>query len=394
MTAKERQAGGETRPVPWFAPSVYAAVLVAGLYARAAGLAPHDVPRTAGFVSALALLALLDAAEYRRFPGRTPRGAAVALLSTRLVLFAVVNAVDGSQLSRALFVLVPFAAYFAFGRAVALALSGVCVAGLLVALAATEPGWHRDQEQVSDVLMLAVGLALALAMAAVAAGEQRARARLAASAARVAELSAAAERGRLARDIHDSLGHHLTAAGVQLELASELRDLDPGAADRAMTEAGRAVRLALADVRQSVRALRTEPAVPCLADALGDLGRDAGGRPRVTTHIEGDESGYAPAALTALYRAAQEGLTNARRHAAATTVSVELTLGERAARLVVADDGHGFTPDDSDGDAQAQGLGLLGMRERVRLVDGRVDIASRPGAGTTLTVTVPRGGGR
>jgi signal transduction histidine kinase len=104
--------------------------------------------------------------------------------------------------------------------------------------------------------------------------------------------------------------------------------------------------------------------------------------------VTGEEDGYGTAALTALHRAAQEGLTNALRHARASQVSVDLRLAEDGARLTVADDGRGFAPAET-----TAGFGLTGMRERVHLVAGSVDIDSAPGRGTRLTVLVPRGGG-
>lgn len=234
--------------------------------------------------------------------------------------------------------------------------------------------------------MLCVGLVLALSMAAVAVGEQRARLELEAYAARVADLSAVTERNRLARDIHDSLGHHLTAMSVQLEMASDFQSLDPDAARRALEEARRSVRLALGDVRQSVRALRDEATRPTLSAALAALAQDGAARPRVTVEVSGDEKGYGVAELTALHRAAQEAVTNACRHARASQVTVVVRLAEGAARLEVTDDGRGFAPE-----AAATGFGLLGMRERVHLVAGSVDVESSPGAGTRVTVTVPRG---
>lgn len=252
-------------PVPWVSPLLYGAVLVGGLYYLAADLG--DGPalvswRTAGFVAGLAALFALEAV------GRRWSGARVPLLFARFGLTAAVVALDASELSQVLFVLLPFTAYFAFGRTAALALGALCVAGLLTGYLLTAPGWYRDMEYVSDLLMLGIGLVLAISMAAVAVGEQRARRELQEYAARVAELSAASERNRLARDIHDSLGHHLTAISVQLEIASEFRTLDPDAAGRAMTEARHSVKLALGDVRQSVRALRDEAARPSLSAAL------------------------------------------------------------------------------------------------------------------------------
>lgn len=369
-------------PVRWVAPLLYGAVLVGGLYYAAAGLGDgpgSTVWRTVGFIAAIGALFALEAAGHRRPAARVP------LLLARCGLIGAVVLLDASGLSQVLFVLLPFTAYFAFGRTTALALGALCLAGLLTAYVLTAPGWYRDLEHVSDLLMLTVGLVLALSMAAVAVGEQRARLELQEYAARVAALSAAAERNRLARDIHDSLGHHLTAMSVQLEMASDFRALDPDAAQRALTEARRSVRLALGDVRQSVHALRGEAARPALSAALAGLARDGGAPPRVTVEVSGDEDGYGTAELTALYRAAQEGVTNARRHARATRVTVVVRLAEDAARLEVTDDGRGFARD-----ATVTGFGLLGMRERVQLVAGRVEIDSGPGAGTRLTVTVPR----
>ncbi|WP_210586177.1 sensor histidine kinase [Streptomyces sp. GESEQ-35] len=372
-------------PVPWVSPLLYSAVLVGGLYYLAADLG--DGPglvswRTAGFVAGLAALFAVEVAGHRRSLPRLP------LLLSRFGLTGAVVVLDASGLSQVLFVLLPFTAYFAFGRTAALALGALCVAGLLTGYLLTAPGWYRDMEYVSDLLMLGIGLVLAISMAAVAVGEQRARRELQEYAARVAELSAATERNRMARDIHDSLGHHLTAISVQLEIASEFRALDPDAAGRAMTEARQSVKLALGDVRQSVRALRDEAAQPSLSAALAEWARDGGTGPRVTVEVTGDEDGYSAAELTALYRAAQEGLTNALRHARASRVSVVVRLAEHTARLAVADDGRGFAADGA-----RAGFGLTGMRERVHLVAGSVDIDSRPGEGTRLTVVVPRGGG-
>ncbi|MFI9172428.1 sensor histidine kinase [Streptomyces lincolnensis] len=102
--------------------------------------------------------------------------------------------------------------------------------------------------------------------------------------------------------------------------------------------------------------------------------------------MSGDEDGYGVAELTALHRAAQESVTNACRHARASQVTVVVRLAGGAARLEVTDNGRGFAPE-----AAAAGFGLLGMRERVHLVAGSVDVESSPGAGTRVTVTVPRG---
>jgi signal transduction histidine kinase len=408
--ARSRAARGvspaPTRPLPWVSSLLYGAVLLAGVFYDLVGNDGPHVGRMIGFVAALAALMALDVAERRRYLVRTPTRPAVVLLVVRVLLLLVVAALDSAGLSRPLFVLIPFTAYFAFGRVTSLALAATELGALLAGLALTVPGWYSDLEHVSDVLMFTIGLVLALSMAAVAAGEQQARgrlelvhreletshARLTAYADQVAELSAATERNRLARDIHDSLGHHLTAIAVQIEKASAFRTRDPAAADLALRDAQSSARRALDDVRRSVHALRDEAPAVSLSDALADLVAQVRDEfLTVTLAISGEQHGYGDAPLTALYRAAQEALTNARRHAAASRVDVAVEFTEFAAHLMVADDGRGLpeSPGGPTADGRS-GFGLLGMRERVHLVGGHVDITSRADFGTRVNVTVPR----
>ena len=125
---------------------------------------------------------------------------------------------------------------------------------------------------------------------------------------------------------------------------------------------------------------------------LADLVRQAGaGQQRITLTVTGDEGSISAAALAVLYRSAQEGLTNARRHSGAQDITVSAVFGDREAQLVVTDDGHGFRlGQHGNGAGGREGFGLVGMRERAALAGGRAEIDSRPGGGTTVTVTVPR----
>ncbi|GII60296.1 hypothetical protein Skr01_03810 [Sphaerisporangium krabiense] len=390
---------------------VYAAVLLAGLYDAAlrhgngggsrlpagpwAPLGPAGPLAVVVFVAGIGALFALDLFESRRFrPGPPPARVAAALLGLRPALFVLVAAFDGSGLSRVLLVLVPFTARLSFGRTAGAVAAVACAAVVVAGYQWAAPGWPGDIEYVSDLLMLGVGLILSFAVAGVAAGAEKDRARLRESNARLAayagqagELAAAAERVRVARDIHDGLGHHLTAVAVLLEKAAAFGERDPALARQALADARESTRRALDDVRRSVRTLRA-PAAPApefsLLAALTDLAAGAAGQaPAVELDLGGDETGYEPRVRTTLYRAAQEALTNARRHADATHVSVGLALGDAEARLVVADDGRGFA-------AGAEGFGLTGMRERVRLAGGRLDLATGPGAGTRITITIPR----
>lgn len=359
-----------SRPAFWVSPVMCAAVLVAGVYAAVSGLGDTDVPLLVG---GLVVLAVVDLAEFRRYPVRTPKRVAVVLLVLRAVLYLALAYVDGSGLARLLLLLVPFTAYFAFGQGVAIVLAVACL-GLAVV---STPDWYAHVEQVSDLVMFAVGLVLTITMAAVAVRERDGRIRLQESHRTVAELSAAAERARVARDLHDDLGHHLTAIVVLLEKAAAFHEREPGTAKAAVLDAERSARRALGDVRESVRSLRSFH----LPAALDEL---VAGQGDVTLTVSGSPEEHETGALHALYRAAQEGITNARRHAAATSIRVAVELDAERARLTVADDGRGMG-------AAAEGFGLLGMRERVALAGGRVDLASTP-AGTRLTVTIPVAG--
>ncbi|WP_344940987.1 sensor histidine kinase [Sphaerisporangium flaviroseum] len=381
-----------SRILRWVSSILYGAVLVSGLYYDLVHLGPsRPLPPVAGFLGGMAALFALDLVEGRRYPVRTPPGPAVVLLCLRLSLVITVAALDGSGLSRILLVLVPFTAYFAFGRKVSVALAVACVAVVVTGYSLTAPRWYVEAAYVSDLLMFCAGLVLTVTMAAVAVGERESRtrleqanARLSAYAAQVAELSATAERVRVARDIHDGLGHHLTAISVLLEKASAFSSRDPAVAGQALTDARASTRRALDDVRRSVRALRTPEQEPfSLTAALTELVRDAdSGSPAIGLEVTGDETACDMPARAALYRAAQEGLTNARRHARAGQVWVRLTFDGPEAKLVVSDDGRGV-------DGRREGFGLTGMRERVQLLGGDVSLVSEPGAGTRLTVTIP-----
>ncbi|GAA1571522.1 hypothetical protein GCM10009827_111820 [Dactylosporangium maewongense] len=338
---------------PWLPFVVYGAVLAAGLH--------HQV-RAGGVAQAAALVAAIGALAGLELVERRVAAPAAVFLTARTAMFVLVAALDGDGLSNLLFLLVPFAAYFAYGRKVAVTLAAAGVAVPVGWLSVADPHWYTDGERVRDVLMLAVGMCLAVAMAAAAVGESDSRARLRLALDEVAELSAAAERGRVARDLHDSLGHHLTAVSIQLEKAAAFRERDPVAADQSVRAARDSAARALHEVRGAVRALS---APFSLTGALADLAGEG-----VDVAVLGDEPDLPLAARIAVFRAAQEGVTNARRHAGAGRVTVRATFGGGTARLVVADDGHGFAA------GAAEGFGLRGMRERLAAVGGSVAVTT------------------
>lgn len=353
--------------------AVYATVLVGGVHQVALGAL--DGVRAALLVAALGVAVALDTVQRR---------AVVAVLVARVAVFVVIIGLDASTTARALIVLVPFQVVLALGVRAGIVSAGLCVVAVVVVVGRAAPTWYLDAEASADVAMLVLGLVLAVSMAAVAVRERQARAALEVSVEQVARLAAAQERSRLARDVHDSLGHHLTATAIQLQKASAFRDLDPAASDAALAAAQTATQSALEEVRRSVRALRDDEATAGPGVA-GLLALAAGTEdPVVTVDVAGDLDVQPAAVVSTLVRAAQEAVTNARRHADARHVRVRVDVTDDEVRLTVDDDGTGFDPDRATG-----GYGLVGLRERAQLVGGTVDVTSRPGSGTAVTVFVP-----
>ncbi len=215
---------------------------------------------------------------------------------------------------------------------------------------------------------------------------QEAYAQLQAYARRVEELAVAEERTRLAREMHDALGHRLTVAAVQLEGAQRLLDRDPGRAAQMLGTAREQVRWALQELRQTVAALRASPAVDGpLETALEELIRAfaAGTGLDLELHLDPDLPGLPSLHRHVLYRAVQEGLTNVQRHAGARRVRVGLERQGEGVLLRILDDGRG-PPDPLE-----EGFGLRGLRERVERLGGRMALEPRPEGGARLRIWLP-----
>jgi signal transduction histidine kinase len=199
------------------------------------------------------------------------------------------------------------------------------------------------------------------------------------------ELAATQERNRLAREIHDNLGHYLTIVNVQIEAARLTLDSDPARVVDALTKAQDLAKKGLTSVRESVSALRVSPVENRpLEDAIVELVNETESNGLTSVfQLVGNARPVEPKTALALYRAAQEGLTNVCKHADASRVDVTLdfTQPDRI-RLTVQDDGSGAA--DTSG-----GFGLVGLRERVQLLGGEFRVDTVPEKGFLLEVTVP-----
>lgn len=194
------------------------------------------------------------------------------------------------------------------------------------------------------------------------------------------------ERQRLARELHDETGQALTSILLGLKNLEEAKSDDD--VRRSVLELRELVVSTLHDVRRLAVELRPKALDDFgLVPALERLAETFAEQTNVDVHVEAalGDSRLPGEAETALYRIVQEALTNVVKHANARTVSVVLTRKGEAVVVVIEDDGRGFNASAD----HAEGLGLLGMRERIALVGGRLSVESAPDRGTTVAVEVP-----
>jgi signal transduction histidine kinase len=253
------------------------------------------------------------------------------------------------------------------------------------------PAFLLGYESVSNVALIAAAIALGYGLRArkvQAAQEREINRMVAIQAARDADLTVRRERERISRDLHDSIGHTMSVIALQAGVAAEAvgpdRPVAVAALDRIRTASSRS----LNEVRAMVKILRAGDegtarevlslsAVPGLVEAARGAGID------VTVDVRVHPSDLATAVDAAGYRVIQEALTNVVRHSGARRASVSADLSDGVLRIAVADDGRGSIG------AAADGSGLRGMMERVRLLGGEFDTRSRLGQGFRVHATIP-----
>jgi signal transduction histidine kinase len=198
------------------------------------------------------------------------------------------------------------------------------------------------------------------------------------------------ERERLARDLHDTVAHHVSAMAIRAQAGLATAPADPAAATDALRVIEAEATQALAEMRAMVRVLRRgEPADRAPTPRVSDLDQLAGRTrpgPAVEVELVGDVDALPPPVGTAIYRLAQESVTNARRHARhATRIQVQVAVDDAAVRLRVSDDGEATAARQ----AGSPGYGLVGMMERAGLLGGTCEAGPAPDRGWTVTAVLP-----
>lgn len=241
---------------------------------------------------------------------------------------------------------------------------------------------------------LSFGLALVLVMLLINALLEERQSRLKLTAAldrlrqyslRIEDQSALQERNRIAREIHDSLGHTLTAQSIQLDSALLLQNSNRQEASVFLQEAKQLCKQALQEVRQSVATLRTDP---LQGKSLENLVEPLIQEFQATTAIEPTfmlslTHPLPREVISAFYRVLQEALTNIIRHSAASEVVLRLDTHDRRLHLQIQDNGKGFNPGQN-----STGFGIQGMKERIAALGGQFNLSSSPGEGCLIDVKV------
>jgi signal transduction histidine kinase len=208
-----------------------------------------------------------------------------------------------------------------------------------------------------------------------------------------ARAAVAEEQARIARELHDVVGHSVSVMTVQASAVRRLLRPDQEREREALLVVEQAGREALAEMRRLVGVLRRPEEAPALApqpslqhlDRLIAQARESG--LPVELRIEGEATELPAGVDLTAYRLVQEGLTNAMKHARATRAEVVVRYGDGAVELLVSDNGRGGT--DGDGDANSGGHGLVGMRERVAVYGGELEAGPRPEGGYALRARLP-----
>jgi signal transduction histidine kinase len=242
---------------------------------------------------------------------------------------------------------------------------------------------YKPEVMVLTSLVEYVGISLFVVLLGfVIVAERRSRERAELLSQEIETLAAALERSRIARDIHDSLGHSLTTLNIQLELAHAMGQRDPAHASQALNNAQQLASQCLESVRQAVQTVRQEEFDFNLA--LQTLIEQIRQNHSFTIHFDINLPPLPLQTSHQLYCIVQEGFTNIQKHAHAANVDFRSQVISNSIILELEDDGQGF-----DLTLPHAGYGLKGMRERIQLLGGQLQITSTLGKGTRIRVMAP-----
>ena len=328
-------------------------------------------------------LALLPTLLWRRTHPLQSVAAAFGLVAVVMVASLILGD-DWRGLDATVFVILLVYALLRWGSGRD-AVIGLAIVSIPVLLQAVDAQMHPDEIALSEVGEGAVFVLLVAAVGASVRYADKARRR-------GMDQMKLLEREQLARELHDTVAHHVSAIAIRAQAGRIVASTDPAAAVEALAVIEQEASRTLAEMRTMVGALRQGEG-PDLTPLRGvaqveDLATSPGERPRVDVELAGDLAGLPPSVDAAIFRLAQESITNAVRHARhATRVQVAVRGEPDCVRMTVHDDGDPgpFDP------RTATGFGLVGMAERAKLLGGTLEAGPAGSRGWTVTAVLPRG---
>ena len=202
------------------------------------------------------------------------------------------------------------------------------------------------------------------------------------------DLAVTKERSRIAQELHDTLSHTLSGLSVQLETMKAYWDVDPITARKRLDKSLIAIRSGLEETRRILMALRAKPLEDLgLSTSIQQMAQEAAAHAGIALDLIASDHlpSLSPNTEQCIFRVAQEAITNVVKHAKAKKLTVKLEFNENRVSLIVQDDGIGFDTSDTSKDKH---FGLIGMKERVEVAKGTLNIISQSGSGTTVHLTI------
>lgn len=371
----------------------------------------HNPALVLGIILVYMVLEIIEFAKFRYSPGKTPLIVffivRLGLWLTLVVFYRVAEAVI---LNVILTPLISYYAYFCLPKILSLSFCGLLVFYEVFISFFVPTDFPEQRGGLSiGILFFVVKIVFILffqtyarlwerdrkiqsANASLMADLRNSHAQLKRYAERIADTVALEERNRIARDIHDSLGHSLAAINIQLSKAEAFFERDGRESRQALLAAKQASVEAIEDVRQSLQALNRKDDIPLMTAIEKIVGRIDRDTYHVTFTRTGVPEGVNYSVLMIAYRVIQEGVTNIYKHARAKRIDIAIDFSPEEVTVRVKDDGAGFHADTTTipSPSSGTGFGLNSLQERLELVRGRLLVTSAPGKGTKLVAVAPR----
>lgn len=386
-----------TSRVQFFLPMIFTLVIglitAANMFYWEGVTAQIQLWKVLSLFSGFILLMLLDMTELLVFPRPMPMVIKPLLFICRLLLICGMQWLEASDASLPLLALIPYYSFFIYGGLISIIFSSLLLGYFYYLMGEIGEGITAGVANLVFLQIISFFMGhtqnVTLKNRELLQELQRTNTEMQYLAQEMAELSAVEERMRLSRDLHDSIGHHLTAISIQLEKAIAYQHISTADSFEAVENARRSASEALAEVRGFINTLKDQPDLFSISDKIKPIldGLQKAGL-AIEYEISGEENLYSGQKRRQMFYSLQELLTNIQKHANASQVKIKVNFGRKEATLLVEDNGEGF---DVWKETKKEGhYGLENLQHRAQTIDGKVIIKSKKGKGAHTEIRVPR----